>query len=144
MRPCRVDVAFVPVFCDQFGMFAPQRDTTCRVPFPHGHHYNPRLYLHSAFVAFVYCESQRVVSGRLFGHACKAGVPWFYGRRIDYGRAYACLEKHCVYACGFQFVEHKCEFLFLFFRRAGVDGLVFRPVQSSKGGEPYGSYFYFG
>lgn len=134
----RVHIAFVTDLLDKLRQLLTDLLATVAVPFTYGDGDHPGVTLHTAFMAFVDAELQRIVAWRLSACACHADVPGLDGRGIDGRCPDACLDQYGVDISLLQLVEDADELLFLLVGRARA-----WPVEVLDGREPYGSHFVF-
>ena len=139
LRTLRVHITLIAYLLNQVGESLADLFTAIGVPLAHGDGDNPRMTLHTALVALVDAELQRVVARRLSGSACDTDIPWFLGMREDDGGSDTRLEHDGIDIGLAQLVENLDELLALLVGRVGAG-----PVDAANGGEPYGSDFMFG
>ena len=138
LRILRVHIAFVTDLLDKSRQLLTELLATVAVPFANGDGDHPGVTLHTALMAFVDAELQRIVAWRLSACACHADVPGLDGRWIDGRCPDACLDQDDVDIGFLQLVEDADELLFLLVGRARA-----WPVEVLDGREPYGSHFVF-
>ena len=134
----RVHIAFVTDLLDKLRQLLTDLLATVAVPFTYGDGDHPGVTLHTAFMAFVDAELQRIVAWRQSACARHTDVPGFDGRGIDGRSPDACLDQDGVDIGFLQLVEDADELLFLLVGRARA-----WPVEVLDGREPYGSHFVF-
>ena len=137
LRFFRIHKTIVTDFLHQTRIAFPQLRTTCRRPFSNGNRHHPSVQLHSALVALVDGELQRVVARIPPCRAAQTAVPRLHRRWINRRGSHARLQQHHIDASGFQLVENPDEFLLLPLDAARrTVGERFRPVESVERRQP--------